>query len=144
MRAWKVLSEYICPNNKINVLSVTFVNWLRKQHHFIKLINFKRKTRLVSFHCNFVLFEWNRLRKLNFWSCFWKDHWLSGKQIMIMISERRSTKNLIVLQLNATKRVFLSKLISLIKWCCFLNQFAKVLLRTFNLFFGEIYSDSCV
>merc|ERR1711917_15507 len=44
-------------------------------------------------------------------------------------------------QLNATKRVFLSKLISLIKRCCFLNQFTKVRLRTFNLFFGQIYSD---
>ena len=52
MRAWKVLSEYICPKNKLNVLSRTFVNWLRKQHHFIKLINFERKTRLVAFNCN--------------------------------------------------------------------------------------------
>ena len=36
---------------------------------------------------------------------------------------------------------FLSRLINLIKWCCFLNQFTKVTLRTFILFFGEIYSD---
>ena len=33
---------------------------------------------------------------------------------------------------------FLSRLINLIKWCCFLNQFTKVTLRTFILFFGEI------
>ena len=39
---------------------------------------------------------------------------------------------------------FLSRLINLIKRCCFLNQFTKVTLRTFKLFFGEIYSDGCV
>ena len=53
MRAWEVLSEYICPKNKLNVVSSTFVNWLRKQHHFIKLINLERKTRLVAFNCRF-------------------------------------------------------------------------------------------
>ena len=45
------MSEYICPKNKLNVLSSTIANWLRKQHHFIKLINFERKTRLVAFNC---------------------------------------------------------------------------------------------
>ena len=47
-------------------------------------------------------------------------------------------------QWNDTERVLLSKLISLIKWCCFLNQFTKVTLRTLILFFGEINSDACV
>ena len=46
-----------------------------------------------------------------------------------------------IIQWNDTKRVFLSKLISLIKWCCFLNQFTKVTLRTLILLFGQIYSD---
>ena len=44
-------SGYICSKNNMNVLSSTFLNWLRKQHHFIKLINFQRKTRFIAFNC---------------------------------------------------------------------------------------------